>query len=219
MQAINDFILAAAGQPWVLFLVLACCLIDGFFPPIPSESVVVGLAAVAATADVPNPWMLMLVAGLGAFSGDNIAYVIGRRVGTRRWSWMRGARMQSAFRWAGGELRKRPASLILVARFVPIGRVAVNLTAGVTHYPRPRFIGLTILSATLWASYSVGIGLFFGQWFENNHLLGAVIAIICAVALGIVVDLAINRIRGKVPVVERMKDPEGSADGGTPPRD
>lgn len=219
MQAINDFILAAAGQPWVLFLVLACCLIDGFFPPIPSESVVVGLAAVAATADVPNPWMLMLVAGLGAFSGDNIAYVIGRRVGTRRWSWMRGARMQSAFRWAGGELRKRPASLILVARFVPIGRVAVNLTAGVTHYPRPRFIGLTIVSATLWASYSVGIGLFFGQWFEDNHLLGAVIAIICAVALGIVVDLAINRIRGKVPVVERMKDPEGSADGGTPPRD
>ncbi|HYH77289.1 MAG TPA: DedA family protein [Arthrobacter sp.] len=219
MQAINDFILAAAGQPWVLFLVLACCLIDGFFPPIPSESVVVGLAAVAATADVPNPWMLMLVAGLGAFSGDNIAYLIGRRVGTRRWSWMRGARMQSAFRWAGAELRKRPASLILVARFVPIGRVAVNLTAGVTHYPRPRFIGLTILSATLWASYSVGIGLFFGQWFEDNHLLGAVIAIICAVALGIVVDLAISRIRGKVPVVERMKDPEGLADGGTPPRD
>lgn len=208
MQAINDFILAAAGQPWVLFLVLACCIIDGFFPPIPSESVVVGLAAVAATADVPNPWLLMLVAALGAFSGDNIAYLIGRRVGTRRWHWMRGPRMQSAFRWAGQELRKRPASLILVARFVPIGRVAVNLTAGVSHYPRLRFIGLTVLSATLWAAYSVGIGLFFGQWFENNHLLGAAIAIVCAVALGIVVDLVINRVRGKVPVVERMKEPE-----------
>jgi membrane-associated protein len=208
MQAINDFILAAAGQPWVLFLVLACCVIDGFFPPIPSESVVVGLAAVAATADVPNPWLLMLVAALGAFSGDNIAYLIGRRVGTRRWHWMRGPRMQSAFRWAGLELRKRPASLILVARFIPIGRVAVNLTAGVSHYPHLRFIGLTVLSATLWAAYSVGIGLFFGQWFENNHLLGAAIAIVCAVALGIVVDLVINRVRGKVPVVERMKEPE-----------
>jgi membrane protein DedA with SNARE-associated domain len=150
----------------------------------------------------------MLVAAAGAFSGDNIAYLIGRKVGTRRWRWMRGPRMQSAFRWAGLELRKRPASLILVARFIPIGRVAVNLTAGVTHYPRPRFIGLTVLSATLWAAYSVGIGLFFGQWFEDNHLLGAVIAIICAVGLGIVVDLAINRLRGKVPVVERMKEPE-----------
>jgi membrane-associated protein len=208
MQAINDFILAAAGQPWVLLVVLACCMIDGFFPPIPSESVVVGLAAVAATADVPNPWLLMLVAGLGAFSGDNIAYLIGRRVGTRRWSWMRGPRMQSGFRWAGHELRKRPASLILVARFIPIGRVAVNLTAGVTHYHHLRFVALTVLSATLWASYSVGIGLFFGQWFENNHLLGAVIAIICAVGLGILVDLVINRFKGKVPVVERLKDPE-----------
>ncbi len=214
MQAINDFILTAAGQPWVLLLVLACCLIDGFFPPIPSESVVVGLAAVAATADVPNPWLLILVAGVGAFSGDNIAYLIGRRVGTRRWSWMRGPRMQSAFRWAGKELRKRPASLILVARFVPIGRVAVNLTAGVTHYPRLRFVGLTVLSATLWAGYSVGIGLFFGQWFEDNHLLGAAIAIVCAVALGIAVDVAINRLRGKAPEVERMKDPLKDPEGG-----
>ena len=198
MQAINEFILAAAGQPWVLVLVLACCVIDGFFPPIPSESVVVGLAAVAATADVPNPWMLMLIAALGAFAGDNIAYLLGRKAGTRRWRWMRGPRMQRAFRWAGRELRKRPASLVLVARFVPIGRVAVNLTAGATRFSRPRFVGLTVLSAMLWSSYSVAIGLFFGQWFEDNHLLGAVIAIICAVGLGILVDLVITRLRGKL---------------------
>ena len=205
MQAINDFILAAAGQPWVLFVVLACCVIDGFFPPIPSESVVVGLAAVAATADVPNPWLLAAVAGLGAFTGDNAAYLIGRGVGIQRWAWMRGPRMQRAFRWAGRELRKRPASLILVARFVPIGRVAVNLTAGATHYSHPRFIGLTVLSATLWASYSVAIGLFFGQWFEENHLLGAVIAIVCAIVLGILVDVGINRLRNRVqdPLEER----------------
>jgi membrane protein DedA with SNARE-associated domain len=116
--------------------------------------------------------------------------------------------MQSAFRWAGRELRRRPASLILVARFVPIGRVAVNLTAGVTHYPHLRFVGLTILSATLWAGYSVAIGLFFGQWFEDNHLLGAAIAIVCAVVLGIVVDLIINKVRGKPNVVERIREPE-----------
>ena len=207
MQAINDFILAAAGQPWVLVLVLACCVIDGFFPPVPSESVVVGLAAVAATADVPNPLLLTLVAAAGAFIGDNIAYLLGRRVGTRRWAWMRGPRMQGAFGWAGRELRRRPASLILVARFVPIGRVAVNLTAGVTHYPHLRFVGLTVLSASLWAGYSVAIGLFFGQWFEDNHVLGAAIAIVCAVALGIVVDLVINKFRGKPNVVERIREP------------
>ena len=199
MQAINDFILAAAGQPWVLFLVFACCVIDGFFPPIPSESVVVGLAAVAATADVPNPAFLAATAAAGAFIGDNIAYLIGRRTGTQRLAWMRGQRMQRAFRWAGTELRKRPASLILVARFVPIGRVAVNLTAGATHFPRSRFIGLTVLSALLWATYSVAIGLFFGQWFEENHLLGVIVAVVCAIVLGILVDLAISRLRGRLP--------------------
>lgn len=199
MQAINDFILAAAGQPWVLFLVFACCVIDGFFPPIPSESVVVGLAAVAATADVPNPAFLAAAAAAGAFLGDNIAYLIGRRAGTRRWAWMRGPRMQRAFRWAGTELRKRPASLILVARFVPIGRVAVNLTAGATHFPRSRFVGLTVLSAVLWATYSVAIGLFFGQWFEENRLLGVVVAVVCAIGLGILVDLVISRVHGTLP--------------------
>ncbi len=199
MQAINEFILAAAGQPWVLFLVFACCVIDGFFPPIPSESVVVGLAAVAATADVPNPLSLAAVAAAGAFLGDNTAYLIGRRTGTQRWAWMRGPRMQKAFSWAGAELHKRPASLILVARFVPIGRVAVNLAAGVSRYPRPRFVVLTVLSALLWAGYSVAIGLFFGQWFEHNHLLGATVAIVCAIVLGILVDFGISRIHGKVP--------------------
>ena len=199
MQAINDFILAAAGQPWVLLLVFACCVIDGFFPPIPSESVVVGLAAVAATADVPNPAVPGRDSRRRRLLGDNIAYLIGRRTGTQRWAWMRGPRMQRAFRWAGTELRKRPASLILVARFVPIGRVAVNLTAGATHFPRSRFVGLTVLSALLWASYSVAIGLFFGQWFEENHLLGVIVAVICAIGLGILVDLVISRLRGTLP--------------------
>ncbi|OFI37740.1 alkaline phosphatase [Arthrobacter sp. SW1] len=208
MQAINDFILAAAGQPWVLFLVLACCLIDGFFPPIPSESVVVGLAAVAATAGVPNAWLLVLVAAIGAFSGDNIAYLLGRRIGTRRWRWMRTQRMQGAFRWAGRELRRRAASLIMVARFIPVGRVAVNLTAGATHFRHGEFIALTAMSAVLWAGYSVAIGIFFGQWFEHNRLLGAVIAIVAAVILGIIVDRIISKVRGPLP-----EDLAGNADG------
>jgi membrane-associated protein len=212
VQAINDFILAAAAQPWVLILVFACCVIDGFFPPIPSESVVVGLAAVAATADVPAPALLLMAAAGGAFVGDNAAYLIGRRTGTRRWSWMRGPRMQAAFHWAGRELRKRSASLILVARFVPIGRVAVNLTAGATHYPRPRFVGLTVLSAVLWAGYSVAIGMFFGQWFEDNHLLGVIVAVVCAITLGIGIDLVISRLRGKLPApVDEPGPASGSA--------
>ncbi|HKU34319.1 DedA family protein [Paenarthrobacter sp. NPDC058040] len=218
MQAINDFILAAAEQPWVLFLVLACCVIDGFFPPIPSESVVVGLSAVSGSSGSPNVWLLVLVAALGAFSGDNIAYLIGRRIGIQRWRWMRTQRMQGAFRWAGKELRRRAASLIMVARFIPIGRVAVNLTAGATHFNHRRFVGLTALSAVLWASYSVVLGYFFGVWFEHNHLLGAVIAIVVAVILGIIIDRIISKVRGSVPLdKENIPEAESPTGESAPP--
>jgi len=75
----------------------------------------------------------------------------------------------------------------------------VNLTAGATHYPRPRFMSLTVLSALLWATYSVAIGLFVGPWFEENHVLGAAIAIVCAIVLGLAVDYVISRLRGRLP--------------------
>ncbi|MDN4612492.1 DedA family protein [Arthrobacter burdickii] len=200
LGGISDFVLAAAEQPWVYLLVLVCCVVDGFFPPFPSESVVVGLASLVLTQGVLNPWLLILVAALGAFLGDNIAYGIGRGIGTTRFRWMRRPRMQRSFGWAGDELAKRAASLILVARFIPIGRVAVNLTAGATGYSQRRFVALTALSGTVWAGYSVGIGAVAGTWFQHNHLLGVAVAVGIAVVIGILVDRGTAFVRGATPL-------------------
>ncbi|WP_323961914.1 DedA family protein [Arthrobacter sp. JZ12] len=196
---LSDLILGTAEQPWVYLLVFICCTVDGFFPPFPSESVVVGLAALVIAEGVPNPWLLILVAALGAFIGDNTAYIMGRAVGTKRFRWMRRPRSQRAFEWAGYELEKRAASLILVARFVPFGRVAVNLTAGATGYSQRRFLVLTGISAVAWGSYSVGIGALAGAWFADNHLLGVTVAIAVAVVLGFIVDRIISAVRGSTP--------------------
>ncbi|WP_104117905.1 DedA family protein [Arthrobacter sp. B1805] len=212
LNGISDFVLAAAEQPWVYLLVLVCCVVDGFFPPIPSESVVVGLASLVITQGIPNPWLLILVAALGAFLGDNIAFLLGRGIGTTRFRWMRRPRMQRSFTWAGNELAKRAASLILVARFIPIGRVAVNLTAGATGYSQRRFVALTALSGVVWAAYSVGIGAVAGTWFQHNHLLGVAVAIAIAVVIGVVVDRVISLVRGSTPLeaaaVDSQEQPE-----------
>jgi membrane protein DedA with SNARE-associated domain len=202
-NGLGDFILSTAEQPWVYLLVFICCTVDGFFPPFPSESVVVGLAALVIPEGVPHVWLLILVAALGAFVGDNIAYAMGRGVGTQRYRWMRRPRSQKAFEWAGYELEKRAASLILVARFVPFGRVAVNLTAGATGYSRRRFVALTCISAIAWGSYSVGIGALAGAWFADHHLLGVTVAITVAVVLGFVVDRVITAVRGSTPTRPR----------------
>ncbi|RJT80987.1 DedA family protein [Arthrobacter cheniae] len=205
-NGISDVVLAAAEQPWVYLLVLACCVLDGFFPPVPSESVVVGLASLVITQGVPNPWLLILVAALGAFLGDNIAFRLGRGIGTTRFRWMRRPRMQRSFTWAGRELARRAASLILVARFIPIGRVAVNLTAGATGYSQRRFVALTALSGTVWAGYSVGIGAVAGTWFQHNHLLGVAVAIAVAVVIGVGVDRVIVLVRGAAPLRASSRD-------------
>ncbi|GAA4367960.1 DedA family protein [Paeniglutamicibacter cryotolerans] len=198
MAAISTFIIDAADNPFVYLLVFLCCAIDGFFPPIPSESVVVSLASLIMSHGVPNPWLLGGVAALGAFVGDNVAYVIGRSIGTDRFAWMRRPRLQRGFEWAGVELRKRPVSLILVARFVPIGRVAVNLVAGATKYPHRRFAFLTSCSALAWAVYSVMVGIVAGSWFKEHHLLGMVVAIAVAMVLGLGIDRVVTYFSGAV---------------------
>ncbi|GAA1870631.1 hypothetical protein GCM10009715_16980 [Paeniglutamicibacter psychrophenolicus] len=196
LDALSAFIFAAAGNPLSYLMIFLFCAIDGFFPPVPSESLVVALASLVPTHGNPNPWLLGLVAGLGAFVGDNVAYLIGRSIGTDRFSWMRRKRLQHAFAWAGYELRLRPVSLILVARFVPIGRVAVNLVAGATGFPHRTFIILTCFSSLGWATYSVLIGILAGRWFEEHHLLGMAVAVAVAIGLGILIDRIVSRVSG-----------------------
>ena len=95
---------------------------------------------------------------------------------------------------AGHALDRRGAVIILVARYVPIGRVAVNLTAGASGYPQRRFLGLTALAALSWSGYSVAIGLLAGHWLEDNAILGAIAGIAFAVALGGLVDHLVRRV-------------------------
>ena len=188
LGAVSDFVLGAAGQPWVYGLVFLGCLIDGFFPPFPSESIVVGLAALVVVQDGPDLWLLILAAALGAFAGDNIAYDLGRRAGAGRARWLSGPRMQRSLARVGRDLDHRGASLILAARFVPIGRVAVNLTAGATLYARKRFVPVAALSGLAWAVYTVGIGALAGTWFRENQLLGMAAALVLAAVIGLIVD-------------------------------
>jgi membrane protein DedA with SNARE-associated domain len=193
---LTAWVVDAAGAPWVYLLVFICCTVDGFFPPFPSESVVVGLASLIVTQGTPNPWLLMLAAALGAFIGDNTAYAIGRGIGLTRFRWMRRPRAQRSFAWASSELDKRAASLLLVGRFLPIGRVAVNLAAGTTGYPRRRFVALSALAGSTWGAYSVGIGALAGAWFTGNQLLGVAVAIGVAVLIGFAVDRILTAAQG-----------------------
>lgn len=185
---------ALAASPWVLAVVTACVLIDAFFPPIPSESVIIAVAALAASADGPNLWLLVLAAAVGAFAGDLLAYTIGARVPLRRLPFLRGRQMQAAFAWADRAFLRRPAPLIIAARYIPVGRVAVNMTAGAARFPLSRFTPLSAIAALTWAAYSTVLGVGAGAWLHGNPVLAVALGVTAGAAVGFGIDWLLGRV-------------------------
>src|SRR5659263_560181 len=122
----EQWILALGGSPWVYPALTAFAIVDGFFPPIPSESAVIALAAAATSGGGPNLILVIVFAAVGAWCGDQIAYQIGSMVNVRTLRIMRGDRAQRTLDWAEHALEHRNPVFILAARYVPIGHVHRN---------------------------------------------------------------------------------------------
>lgn len=194
MDALTSLLLAGAASPLILLALFVLVAIDGFFPPVPSETLVVALASIGFATGAPNPWLVLLAAAAGSFIGDNIAFWLGRRLGIDRFGFTRRPRMARLLARVRVTLRERSASTILTARFVPIGRVAVNVLAGSSGFSRRRFMVLSAISGALWAGYSIGIGILAGAWLHEQPLLGAAVAAVAALGIGFVVDAVSRRV-------------------------
>ena len=202
LDTLERFILQAAAQWWVLPLTAALCLLDGVLPVFPSESILVALAAIVRDGQ-PFPLVALGAAGAaGAFLGDQSAYWIGRTVGTQRWAWMRGARVRASIEMAQRNLREHGALLLFTARFIPGGRVAVNLTAGAIRYPWPRFAALDFVSTVLWAAFSITLARLTAAWL-HNAVLQILVSVVVAGLVGLVLDRVTKALLGRPePAVE-----------------
>jgi membrane protein DedA with SNARE-associated domain len=215
VDIINELILQVAASPWLYLVMFAAAMIDGFFPPIPSETVLVAAAAVAASSGGTDIVLLCVAAALGAVAGDNIAYAIGRLLGVDRWAWMKRPRVAAAVDRAQRTLERRGAPLILGARYIPVGRVAVNMSAGALRYPWRRFLPLSILGGVTWAAYSAAIGMLAGAWIKDQPLLSAVLGIALALVIGIVIE-RISTLRRRAAERSPAADAQERADEQAP---
>jgi membrane protein DedA with SNARE-associated domain len=194
LEVIDSAILHAAGQWWIYPILLVFFFVDGFAMIAPSETLIVALAAYWRHTGEPNLWILGSTALIGAIAGDNMAYLLGRRIGTDRWKWMRRSKVQKVFGWARHELDKRGAVLIFTARYIPWGRVAVNYVAGSTRFRHRTFFWLDAFACLTWVGYSLGVGLLASSfpWLHKNPLLSVVVAVVFALVLGVILDHAIT---------------------------
>jgi membrane protein DedA with SNARE-associated domain len=172
-------------------------LLDAFFPVVPSESVVIGLGVLASKSFDLRMGPLVFLIALGAFIGDNISYWLGRRFGARIADrLMRGEKGRKARQWAEETLDKYGMRLLIVARFIPGGRTAVTLTAGITRYPYGRYRIAVGIAAVLWTIYSFGIGLIGGHTFEDNTLAAFGLAFGVAAGISVIVEV-VRRLMGR----------------------
>lgn len=202
MDILNELIMQAIASPWLYLVLFAVTIIDGFFPPVPSETVLVAAAAVTASTGEGNLLLLGAVAAVGAAIGDNIAFLIGRGVGTTRFAWMRRPRVASAFEFAQRALDRRSATLILGARYIPVGRVAVNMSAGALGFPWRRFLPLSLIAGVSWSIFSLAIGLLAGAWIKDQPLLSAGLGIVIALVIGVVIDRIAAARRRRAPAAQ-----------------
>ncbi|WP_062076900.1 DedA family protein [Demequina globuliformis] len=190
----EEYILALMDSLWIYPGVFALTVIDGFFPVVPSESIIIATTSAWVHDGQPMIWLIWICAAVGAWAGDQIAYLLGAKLDVRKFRIFRTPRGKRSLDWAEHALEKRGATFIVAARFVPMGRFAVNVGAGALRYPHRRFMGMDAIGAVLWATYSILIGWFFGALFEDNLLLSIIIGLIGGVALGVLVEKILNKL-------------------------
>jgi membrane-associated protein len=184
-------------SPWTYAIVLGFAAADAIFPFFPSETAAIAAGVLAGAGDLSIVFVVVAAAA-GAFIGDNSSYTIGRTAGQKvTRPLFRGEKGRSRRRWAEKTLDERGGYLLVVARFIPGGRTATTLTAGVTKMPWTRFLRFAGIAAILWASFAAGLGYLGGKAFEEQPLLGLVAAITVAatITLGVEVVRRIPRAR------------------------
>jgi membrane protein DedA with SNARE-associated domain len=172
----SDLVVDASGWAFAVIIILAA--LDAVIPAVPSETALVTAGVIAASNDLSALPMAILGGAAGAFAGDNLAYVIGYRYGSRKARrFLRSEKSERRVAWAAQQLGRRGGQLITAGRFVPGGRTAVTLTAGLTRFPWTRFAIYDALAGLLWAAYSASLGYFGGHAFEHQPWKGLLLAL------------------------------------------
>ena len=188
--------------------------LDAIFPVLPSETAIIALGVATAGSTDPRIALLVACAAGGAFLGDNLCYLLGRRFGPsierRFFATPKG---KAARAWAERSLERFGMQLIIVCRFIPGGRTAVTLCCGLTGYSRRRYVVATFAAAVIWACYAFFIGRLGGRAFENNLWAGLGMALGSALVLSVVIEAG-RRIWARHTAKRRAAAGRGAAGQG-----
>jgi membrane-associated protein len=182
-----------SASPWTYAVIFAVAALDAVVPLVPSETTVISAGVLAGSGDL-SLTLIAATATVGALVGDNASYALGRALGPRidgRIVRSEAARRRRA--WAERKLEARGGIVLFFARFVPGGRTATTLTAGVVRFRWLRFLVATALAGAAWATTGALLGYAGGRAFEE-HPAGVALVLV-PLALAYLVLEAARRLR------------------------
>jgi len=168
-ESIDSLTALVTDSPLTYLIIFAMAAIDVIVPIIPAEATVTAAAVLAGQGTLNIVWV-MIAAGLGAFVGDNVAYWIGRAAGRPL--------VQKVLRGNTEQLDKvqeqfdkRGGIFIIIGRFVPGGRTAVAVGAGILHFNWLQFIVYDAIAAVMWALQASIPGFIGGSLIQDRPWL------------------------------------------------
>ncbi|WP_124711565.1 DedA family protein [Gordonia insulae] len=131
----------------------------------PGDSVLFTAGVLAAQPDPFAPlWLLCVAVPAAAIVGDQVGYLIGRRLGSsvvegRLMSWIGPEPLEKTHRY----FERFGALTVFFARFVGIVRTLTPLVAGFTRMPYRTFTLFSVLGSITWAAGIILLGHSLGQ--------------------------------------------------------
>ncbi|MGW9042222.1 DedA family protein [Streptomyces lydicus] len=152
-------------------------------PLVPNSALLVAAGVLASRGELFLPQVILVVAA-GALLGDLLMYLAARRFGEPVRTWMRrNPRRRALLEWTAQRVERYGVPFVIAVRFLPGGRIAGALAAGVLRYPRRKYaLGAGIAELT-WATYSIGLGYLGSAAVHNRlHAVGIGLGVSCLVA-------------------------------------
>ena len=174
----TELLTAMATPAWVYLAIFGFLTIDAMIPVVPIQAIMITSGALTVYGNLDLP-LVIAVGALGMFTGDSIAFVLGRTAGHAGGNWLSGRLADLRRRFApkaddGGAhgpsktkraaerftrgLRRPGPLVLLLCRFVPGGRMAAGYHAGRKGYAIKLFVMYDGAAALAWATYGGLVG-------------------------------------------------------------
>ncbi|MEU3855341.1 VTT domain-containing protein [Streptomyces sp. NPDC029554] len=159
-------------------------------------------------------WLVMLAIAIAAVLGDQFGYAFGRKIGPALFKRpnSRLFKQENAERAQQFMLKHGPKALVM-ARFIPVFRTFIPITAGVGRMNYRTFFLFNVLGAVLWSVSLTLVGYYLGQIaFVRDNIEAIVIGIVLVSGIPIIVEGIKMRRRSRAAAQDASAAPSTTAE-------